>query len=104
MNNYRSKISLQILSKELHLSAQRISHIFNENMNITVPQYVNFLRISEACRLLVETSDTVTKVSAEVGFDSIRNFNRAFYEIMKMTPREFRKKQNSEEKKENFFI
>ena len=92
MSNYRSKISLQILSKELHLSAQRISHIFNENMNITMPQYVNFLRITEACRLLVETSDIVTKVSAEVGFDSIRNFNRTFYEIMKMTPREFRKK------------
>ena len=104
MNNYRSKITLQILSKELHLSTQRISHIFNENMRITIPQYVNFLRVSEACRLLAETSDTVSKVSADIGFDSMRNFNRTFYEIMKMTPREFREKKNSKENENNVYI
>lgn len=92
IRNYRNKISLDILSKELHLSKQRISHIFNQNMNMTLPQYVNFLRISDACRLLTETSDTVTKISEDTGFECLRNFNKAFYEINKMTPREFRRK------------
>lgn len=96
IHNYRSKITLDILSNELHLSGQRISHIFNQNMRLTIPQYVNFLRVSEACQLLADTSDSVAKISADVGFESLRSFNRVFFEIMKMTPREFRDKRNKE--------
>ena len=96
IHNYRSKITLDILSKELHLSGQRISHIFNQNMRLTIPQYVNFLRVSEACQLLADTSDSVAKISADVGFESLRSFNRVFFEIMKMTPREFRDKRKKE--------
>ena len=98
IHNYRNKITLEILSKELHLSTQRISHIFNQNMRITIPQYVNFLRISEACRLLTETDDPVLKIYPNVGFDSFQTFNRVFYGLMKMTPKQFRKKR---EKMEN---
>lgn len=104
IRNYRSKISLDILSKELHLSKQRISHIFNQHMRMTLPQYINFLRISDACHLLTETSDTITKISEDVGFESLRNFNKAFYEINKMTPREFRKRQAEENQGENRFL
>ena len=101
IHNYRNKITLEILSKELHLSTQRISHIFNQNMRITIPQYVNFLRISEACRLLTETDDPVLKIYPNVGFDSFQTFNRVFYGLMKMTPKQFREKKDKKEKREN---
>lgn len=93
IRNYRSKISLDILSQELHLSKQRISHIFNQHMGMTLPQYINFLRIGDACHLLTETSDTITKISEDVGFECLRNFNKVFYDINKMTPSEFRTRQ-----------
>ncbi len=93
INHYREKITLKILSDKLHLSAQRISHIFNENMSITIPQYVNFLRISEACRLLAETDDPISKIFSEVGFESPQTFSRAFYQVMKMNPKQFREGQ-----------
>lgn len=96
INNYREKITLKILSDELHLSAQRISHIFNENMSITIPQYVNSLRISEACRLLAETNDSVSKIFSEVGFESFQTFSRVFYKIMKMNPKQFRESREKE--------
>ena len=101
IHNYRNKITLEILSKELHLSTQRISHIFNQNMRITIPQYVNYLRISEACRLLTETDDPVLKIYPNVGFDSFQTFNRAFYGLMKMTPKQFRKKTEKDTKEHN---
>jgi AraC-like DNA-binding protein len=65
-----------------------------------MPRYVNFLRISEACQLLTKTSETVVKISEDVGFDNLRNFNRAFHEIMQMTPTEFRDKNAKKYKKE----
>lgn len=104
IHNYKNKITLDILSENLHLSTQRISHIFNQNMRITIPQYVNFLRISDACRLLTETSDSIAKISADVGFESLRSFNRAFYQIMKMTPREFGDKKEKENKTDGIFV
>lgn len=104
INNYKNKITLEILSGELHLSTQRISHIFNDNMRISIPKYVNFLRISDACRSLTESSDSVAKISEDVGFESLRSFNRAFYQVMKMTPREFREQKNTDSKPENVFL
>ena len=93
IRNYRNKISLDVISKELHLSKQRVSHIFNKHMGMTFPQYINFLRISDACHLLTETSDSIIKISEDVGFECLRNFNKVFYDINKMTPREFRNRQ-----------
>ena len=104
MNNYSNKITLEILSQELHLSTQRISHIFNQNMRISIPQYVNFLRIGEACQMLAEDSNAIAKISQDVGFESLRSFNRAFYQIMKMTPREFRDQKNKEIINGNVFV
>ena len=95
IRNYRNKITLDVLSKELHLSNQRISHIFNRHMGMTLPQYINFLRISEACHQLTKTSDAITKISEDVGFEGLRNFNKVFYDIKKMTPREFRRCQSN---------
>lgn len=96
IHNFKNKITLELLSKELHLSSQRISHIFNQNMRLTIPQYVNFLRISEACQMLTKTSYTVAKISEEAGFDSLRSFNRTFYKTTKTTPREFRMRKTKE--------
>lgn len=104
LRNYRNKITLDILSNEFHLSAQRISHIFNQNMRITIPKYVNFLRISEACRLLKETNDPVLKIYSDVGFDSFQTFNRAFTGLMNMTPKQFRKKTKKAEDDESLYL
>ena len=102
IHNFKNKITLELLSKELNLSSQRISHIFNQNMRLTLPQYVNFLRVAEACEELSQTSDTIAKISSDVGFESLRSFNRAFYAITKTTPKEFRKRKNK--KVSNTFI
>lgn len=104
IRNYRNKISLDVISKELHLSKQRVSHIFNKHMGMTFPQYINFLRISDACHLLTETSDSIIKISEDVGFECLRNFNKVFYDINKMTPSEFRKRQAAENQGEDRYL
>ena len=103
IHNFKSKITLELLSKELHLSSQRISHIFNQNMRLTIPQYVSFLRISEACQMLTKTSYTVAEISEDVGFESLRSFNRAFYKINKTTPSKFRM-QNTKKTSKSMYV
>ena len=53
--------------------------------------YINSLRISNACKQLLKTDASVTEISESVGFNTLRTFNRAFMKQMGMTPSEYRR-------------
>ena len=48
------------------------------------------LRIDKACDLLEETDKKTADISEDVGFGSIRTFNRAFLQISGITPLKYR--------------
>lgn len=92
--NYTETLTLDSVSKELHLSKYYISHIFKERMNIGFTDFINSLRTEHACELL-KKDVSITDVAFSSGFSSIRTFNRVFLENMGMTPRDYIKmKQN----------
>ncbi|MBQ8185206.1 MAG: helix-turn-helix transcriptional regulator [Lachnospiraceae bacterium] len=86
--NYTESLSLDELSKKLHLNKYYISHMFKERLNISFTDFVNGLRVEHACNLLKQ-GHTITEVAFSSGFASIRNFNRVFLKNMGMTPREY---------------
>ena len=90
--HFAEDISLEYLADSLHLSRCYISHLFSRNLNIGFSEYINMLRVSAACELLLETRGRIADISEEVGFGSIRSFNRAFLKIMGRTPKEYREK------------
>lgn len=92
--NFSKDLSLSILENELHISKYYISHLFSNKLRVRFNDYINSLRISEACRRLRRTDDTVTEISEAVGFGTLRTFNRAFTKQMGMSPSEY-KKQNT---------
>lgn len=85
-NNFSHKIALEDIAKALYVSPSKISALLNHQLNISLPQLLNFLRISKACSLLKETNMVITDIASAVGFGSIRSFNRAFLEIVGKTP------------------
>ncbi len=91
--HYTEPLSLELLSKELHLNKYYISHIFQERMNISYKDFINRLRVEHACELL-QTDAQITEVAYASGFSTIRTFNRAFLKHMEMTPREYVKMQS----------
>jgi AraC-like DNA-binding protein len=86
--NYTENLTLDSVSKELHLSKFYISHIFKERMNIGFTDFINSLRTEHACELL-KKDVSITDVAFSSGFSSIRTFNRVFLENMGMTPRDY---------------
>lgn len=86
--NYTEPLTLDSISKELHLNKYYISHVFKERMNIGFTDFVNNLRTEHACNLL-ERGVNITEVAFASGFSSIRTFNRCFSQNMGMTPREY---------------
>ncbi|MBP3544223.1 MAG: helix-turn-helix transcriptional regulator, partial [Lachnospiraceae bacterium] len=55
-------------------------------------RYVNGVRLNYAASALENTSDSITTICLEAGFESQRTFNRVFKERYKLTPREYRNK------------
>ncbi len=90
MKNYNRELSLELLSEDLHISKYHISHLFNHKLRMRFNDYINFWRISAACRHLSQDKYSVTEVSEAVGFSTIRTFNRAFRKQTGMSPVEYR--------------
>ena len=95
-NNFTKDLSLSILEEELHLSKYYISHLLGDKLGIHFNDYVNSLRISEACRLLRTTSMSITEISDTSGFGTLRTFNRSFIKQLGTSPSEYRKNNRGE--------
>ena len=93
--NFKDDITLDIVAEELHLSKYYISRLINNRLKQNFNEYINNLRISEACNLLRATDAKIADISEDVGFGTIRSFNRAFKLIMGMSPAEYRSKNNA---------
>ena len=91
-NNFKEEITLDSIAEKLHLSKYYISHMINRKLNQNFNEYINNLRIAEACNLLRETNIKIADISEDVGFGTIRSFNRAFKQITGISPAVYREK------------
>lgn len=66
------------------------SRAFFRKTGMTFKDYVNRLRINQACTMLANSDRPITDVCFEVGFNNVSNFNRRFLKLMQMTPRHYR--------------
>ena len=89
--NFSEDLSLSVLEEKLHLNKYYISHLFSSRLGIRFNDYINSLRISEACRYLLNTTHSITEISEMVGFNTLRTFNRAFIKQLGVSPTEYRK-------------
>lgn len=94
--NFTKDLSLTMLEEELHLSKYYISHLFGDKLGIRFNDYINSLRISEACRLLRMSDMSITAISDSAGFGTLRTFNRAFIKQVGTSPSDYRKNNHGE--------
>lgn len=88
--HHTENLSLDVLEKKLHINKYYISHIMNQKLNMGFNDYVNSIRVSSACKKLLESDMSITEISEAVGFNTVRTFNRAFAKHMGMSPRDYR--------------
>lgn len=89
--NFSSELTLSGVADALHLNKYYVSHLINDRIGLRFCEYVNALRINRACQILKDGEIKIADLSEEVGFGSIRSFNRAFKEQVGMTPYEFKR-------------
>ncbi len=89
LNNYQSEIKLKTISGIANLSEPAFCRYFKKRTRKTFFDFLNELRISEACKLLLNKDTSISEAAFEVGFNNISNFNRKFKSILGVTPTEY---------------
>jgi AraC-like DNA-binding protein len=89
-DHYGEPLSLESLSSLFHISPYYLSRTFKKVTGFGLVEYMHWVRVKEAQRLLRTTSLPITEVSMRSGFDSITHFGRVFKELCGMPPRTYR--------------
>ncbi|MBN1674561.1 MAG: helix-turn-helix transcriptional regulator [Kiritimatiellae bacterium] len=82
--------SVDRLARRFKVSREHLSRLFHTEYGVPIHEYVNRLRIREACRLLRETNLPQKTVMAQVGFAIPSTFYRVFHKELGATPRRYR--------------
>jgi AraC-like DNA-binding protein len=88
--HYAEGLQLGALADVAALSESGLHRLFRRHMQQTITSYVAALRIGEACALLSATTRPIATIAADVGYESLANFNRQFKAAKGMTPRTYR--------------
>lgn len=86
-----SDLSLKRFANELFLNTSYLSSLFKKETGMTLTEYVNKTRISQAKLLLKSTTLSIQSIAAAVGVPDIHYFTRLFRRETGISPREFRK-------------
>ena len=89
--HYSEDITLATLSRALSVSESYISRRFKEVSGVGINEYITFVRIMNAERLLKEGGRSITEISALCGFNDPNYFSTVFKRIKGVTPLKFSK-------------
>ncbi|MEO6134990.1 MAG: AraC family transcriptional regulator [Ginsengibacter sp.] len=88
--NFKNDISLATVSNLAGLTPQSFCRMFKQKTNKHFVEYLNEVRISKACSLLLSTESPIADIAYQCGFKTISNFNKLFKEIAKTSPSGYR--------------
>ncbi|MDE7203089.1 MAG: AraC family transcriptional regulator [Lachnospiraceae bacterium] len=97
--NYPNNFKIADLANECHMSETHFRRIFQEKMNMTPVEYVNFVRVKKACELIDKTDISMEDVAEKVGFVTPSTFNRNFRRIIGTSPYQWKKRPDNHEGK-----
>lgn len=89
-------LSLDTLSEFFYASKYHISHIFKDNMGISLHQYILKKRI-HASKNSVLSGESLSKIYSEYGFKDYTSFYRAFKKEYGLSPKEFKQQHQTTE-------
>ena len=88
--NYRENLTLETAAKIAGFSKFHFSRWFRKQMGISFNDYLTDTRMKKAETLLLTTSEPITHIAFEVGYQNTVTFNRIFKKHYKLTPTTFR--------------
>lgn len=90
-DHYCEPIRLKEVADLVCMSESNFCKFFKKATSTTFSDYINDLRINEACNLLLFSDYNISKIAHASGFESLSYFNKVFLKKKHTTPSLFRK-------------
>ncbi len=90
-DNYSRKLTLNEIAEREHLSLFYLSHVIKEATGLSFQGLLNFIRVEESEKLVLDTRKKMGAISEECGFSALRYFVKHFEQWFGMPPAEYRK-------------
>ena len=89
-DHYAEELRLEDLANMVGMTPSAFSRFFHSRTGRTLMDYIIDIRLGNAARLLVDTTESISEICYSCGFNNLSNFNRIFKSKRGYTPRDFR--------------
>lgn len=91
LKHYLAEINLNEAAKVANMHVSAFCKYFKKRYGKTFIQVVNEIRISQACRSLLNDDINVAQACYQSGFNNLSNFTKTFRKVTGLTPKEYQK-------------
>ena len=88
--HYKTKVSIAELANEFSLTPNYCGYLFKKTMGISFNDYLNTLRLKNACNSLLNTDLSINEIAYNAGFNSLEYFHTTFKRFYGITPAKYR--------------
>ncbi|WP_028664865.1 AraC family transcriptional regulator [Runella zeae] len=92
LTNYANEITLEDIASVANLTPHAFCRFLRTHTRKTFSQLLNEVRVEHACRLLRDSTQSISQIAFACGYSNLSNFNRQFKQVTGMAPRDYLKK------------
>ena len=85
-NELEYKNLIPELTSKVFLSESRLSHLFKEQIGVSIKKYLVWNKLKQAINLYLKESDSLTSVSLESGFFDQAHLSNSFKNVLGVSP------------------
>ncbi len=82
----QAHFSLKDLSRQVHLSEGRLSHLFKAEIGLSIQKYIIWVRLRNAVKYLIQQESNLNEAALMAGFYDLAHFSRNFKAMMGLKP------------------
>ncbi len=88
--NFSEALSVTQAAEMANMTEITFSRNFHSVTGHSFVEFLNRIRIGQACGMLYASDNQITSIAQESGYKNLANFNRHFLKVRGMTPSEYR--------------
>jgi AraC-like DNA-binding protein len=89
--NFSEIENISQIAEHFYITKFHLCRLFKNSVGVTLVDYINNIRIKNACYLLTHTKKSIIQICFDCGFKSSNYFSNLFKKHIKMTPTCYRK-------------
>lgn len=92
LQHYPEEIRQPDMAKLSSMSISHFSRFFKQSTGHSFSEYLNLIRVDQACQRLQHKQHSISQVAFDVGYRNLSQFNLAFKKQCGITPKEYRRR------------